>query len=181
MLKALAGVPGFTIRWDSPSVPMCLSLCEEGVLLHPCAVFDRRTCSRLQACRKSWSRSLTAWTPAFPRQSVSFPDASQLCWESSLSGELVCHLYLAGFLAGMGSPWSPHNLSQSGICAGQSSRGLWKLLQGCAKCKSWDTEEHGLEKGLMEQGAPVQPEGGKCSVGFFMDGGQWRRRRRRRG
>lgn len=77
VLEALAGCPRV-----HPPVPTCLTLCGEGDFVHPCGIFDRRTCSRLQACRKSWSRSLTAWTPAFLRQSVSFRDGSQLCWES---------------------------------------------------------------------------------------------------
>lgn len=109
MLKALARCPRVP---HSLRVTMCLSLFREGDLLHPCAVFDRKTCSRLQACRRSWSRSLTAWTPAFLRQSVSFHDESQLCL-GEFALEKACHLYLAEFLAGMGSPWSLHNPFES--------------------------------------------------------------------
>lgn len=43
VLEALAGSPSF-----HSTVTMCLSLCEEGDFVHPCAVFGRRNCSRPQ-------------------------------------------------------------------------------------------------------------------------------------
>jgi len=89
------GLPAFT----------SLSPCASGDFVHPCAAFGRRTCSRLQACRKSWSTSLTAWTPVSLRQSVSslrlaVPGA---CWSSALLGELRGRAWLQP-LAGKAPP-----------------------------------------------------------------------------
>lgn len=48
--------------------------------------FGRRTCSKPLECRRSYSRSLIVWIPAFLRQSVSFlpkaREAGQMCGQS---------------------------------------------------------------------------------------------------
>lgn len=112
--------------------PRCsLRLCGEGDSVRDCAAFGRRTCSRLPACRRSWSRSLTAWTPASPRQSVSLLRPTL---PGAQLGELpleraFCHPPLSGSLWGGLAPLcSPEILSPGAACV--SGRQSSELLPG---------------------------------------------------
>lgn len=100
---------------------------------------------------------------------VDLSSAGRVCSHKGLSVTFTWQGSWQGW-APLGPPTT--SLKAESVLA-KAARGLWKILQGCAKCRSWETEEHGLEKRLMEQGAPVQPEGGKqCRVDgavFFMD------------